>query len=268
LLSPAIADGTRAAFEQSAAAPSTIAEIHLCHITGRIISRGPGFADRDAFCDLGDGLLPLAAMTVEILTAWLLSIMLTTVPPGRSRRPAEARESAEAGRARYAAIARAMAQVSLDPEEAPLFDGERAREKTALFLLTISLHESHWMRHVDLGLGPQARGGGGRYHCMMQILVKGEATPEGFTKADLVKSRDKCFRRGLHILQRAKRFCDEAGPRAFLNHYASGTCHRGARAAAKRWKTFDRLSSEHGWPKPLEQLHEQLHEGPRDASSP
>lgn len=199
-------------------------------------------------------------MTVEMLTAWLLSIMLATVPPGRSRRPEEARESAEAGRARYVAIARAMAEVSLDPAEAPLFSGERGREKTALFLLTISRHESHWKRHVDLGLGPHARGGGGRYHCMMQILVKGERTPEGFTKEDLVKSRHACFRRGLHILQRAKRFCDDAGPRAFLNHYASGTCHRGARAAGKRWKTFDALLREHGWPKPLSELHEALHE--------
>ena len=202
-------------------------------------------------------------MTVEVLTAWLMAIMLATVPPGRSRRPEEARETAEAGRARYGAIARAMAEVSLDPEEAPLFAGERGREKTALFLLTIALHESHFRRHVDLGLGPHARGGGGRYHCMMQILVKKGRTPEGFTAEDLVKNRQACFRRGLHILQRAKRFCDAAGPRAFLNHYASGTCHRGAQAASKRWKTFDALMREHGWPKRLEELHEERHEAAR-----
>ena len=207
-------------------------------------------------------------MTVEVLTAWLLSIMLATVPPGRSRRPEEAVESAEAGRARYAAIARAMAEVSLDPAESPLFPGERGREMTALLLLTISLHESHWKRHVDLGLGPHARGGGGRYHCMMQILVKNEKTPEGFTAEDLVKNRHACFRRGLHILQRARRFCDDAGPRAFLNHYASGTCHRGARAAAKRWKTFDGLLREHGWPKSLETLHEARHDRARDETRP
>lgn len=208
-------------------------------------------------------------MTVEVLSAWLLSIMLATVPPGRSRFPDQARESAGAGKARYAAIAEAMAEVSLDPNEEPLFEGEHAREKTALFLLTISLYESHWKRHVDLGLGPHARGGGGRYHCMMQILVKRGRTPEGFTAEDLVQSRRKCFRRGLHILQRGRRFCDAAGPRAFLNHYASGHCHRGGRAVRKRWKTFDRLLADNPFPAPDPRTraqierHERIHAGAR-----
>jgi hypothetical protein len=202
-------------------------------------------------------------MTVEVLSAWLLSIMLTAVPPGRSRFPEEAKETAVAGKARYAAIARAMATVSLDPQESPLFEGEWAREKTALFLLTISMHESHWKRHVDLGLGPHARGGGGRYHCMMQILVKKGHTPEGFTAQDLVDSREKCFRRGLHILQRGKHFCDGVGPRAFLNHYASGHCRRGGRAVRKRWKTFERLMKEYDWPDPEAQTRAKVKEHER-----
>jgi hypothetical protein len=189
-------------------------------------------------------------MTLEGLSAWLLSIMLTAVPPGRSRSPEEARESAAQGKARYAMIAEAIAGASLDRKETPLFAGKRGRQDTALMLLTIAMHESHFRRHVDLGLGPHARGGGGRYHCMMQILVKKGRTPEGFTSDDLVKSRDKCFRRGLHILQRAKRFCDKTGPRAFLNHYASGTCTKGQKAVNKRWRTFDRLQKKHPLPTP------------------
>ncbi|MCA9619992.1 MAG: hypothetical protein KC731_13295 [Myxococcales bacterium] len=192
-------------------------------------------------------------MSVEVLSAWLLSIMLASVPPGKSRQPVEARETAEAGAARYAAIAEAMARTTLDPDEAPLFDGPDGRAKTALLLLTISLHESHWKRNVDLGLGPLAQRGGGRYHCMMQILVKNGKTPEGFTAADLVASRDKCFRRGLHILQRGRRHCrkeNKGGPRAFLNHYASGYCDRGRKPVALRWKTFDRLLHDHPVPKP------------------
>jgi len=187
-------------------------------------------------------------MTVETLSAWLLSIMLAAVPPGHSSHPEEAKESKEAGRARYEAIAAAVAEASLDEDEAPLFAGDDGRLRTAALLLTISYHESHWRRHVDLGLGPLRYRGGGRYHCMMQILVKGEETPEGWTAEELVKSRDKCFRRGLHILQRAKRYCDDAGPRAFLNHYATGRCDRGRKPVAKRWATFDRWLREHPAP--------------------
>jgi hypothetical protein len=184
-------------------------------------------------------------MAADVLSAWLLSLMLATVAPGNSRRPPEARESAEQGKARYAAIADTIAKVSLDAEETPLFAGPRARPKTALLLLTISLHESHWRRNVDLGLGPLSLRGGGRYHCMMQIAVPGDKTPEGWTAADLVKSRERCFRRALHILQRGKKACDKKGPRAFLNQYGSGTCTGGKKAVDKRWKTFDRLLTQH-----------------------
>lgn len=190
-------------------------------------------------------------MTVETLSAWLLSIMLTAVPPGKSRHPVEARETAEQGKARYAAIAEAIAEASLDEEETPLFAGPNGRLETALVLLTISFHESHWRRHIDLGLGPRALRGGGRYHCMMQIAVPKEKTPEGWTAEDLVKSREKCFRRGLHILQLGRRHCaKDHGPRSFLNLYASGRCNGGGKAVAKRWVTFDRWRAQHPAPTP------------------
>ena len=185
-------------------------------------------------------------MTVETLSAWLLSIMLTAAPPGKSRYPEEARESAEQGKARYAAIAKAIAEVSLDEQEKPLFSGADGRLETALIMLTVSYHESHWRRHVDLGIGPRSRGGGGRYHCMMQIAVPKDKTPEGWTAEDLVKSREKCFRRGLHILQLGRRHCAaDHGPRSFLNLYASGRCNGGQQPVAKRWATFDRWLVKH-----------------------
>lgn len=184
-------------------------------------------------------------MTVESLATWLLTVMLVTVPPGKSRVPQEARETAVQGKARYAAIARTIAQVSLDPKEKPLFSGPDGRRKTAALMLAIAYYESHWRRDVDLGIGPRARGGGGRYHCMMQIGVPKGKTPEGWTPKQLVQSRQRCFRRGLHLLQRGRRLCDSAGPRAFLNHYASGYCNGGKKAAAKRWRTFDRWLREH-----------------------
>lgn len=180
-------------------------------------------------------------MTIETLSAWVLSIMLATIPPGKPRWPKEARESSEAGRARYAQIARTIAEVSMDEDETPIFSGPHARGKTAALLLTISFHESHWARHIDLGLGPLSRRGGGVYHCMMQIAVFKKKTPEGWTAKDLVKDRDKCFRRGLHILQRARRYCmsKKYGPRSMLNLYASGHCDHAHRPVNKRWRTYD-----------------------------
>ncbi|MBW2453511.1 MAG: hypothetical protein JRI68_03325 [Deltaproteobacteria bacterium] len=176
-------------------------------------------------------------MNVDLLAAWLLSIMLSASPPGRSRHPVEAIETADQGKARYAAIARAIATVSLDPNEAALFAGQDARAKTAALLLAISYHESHWRRHVDLGLGSRALGGG-RYWCMMQIAVDRGKTPEGWTGKQLVQRRDRCFRRGLHILQRGKRFCRSRGGTSFINHYASGYCDRGGKAVALRTRTY------------------------------
>jgi len=175
-------------------------------------------------------------MSVEALAAWVLSVMLSAVPPGKTRHTKDARETAEAGRARYAQIAREIAEVALDPAEEPLFDGPYAREKTAAVMLAISYHESHWRRDVDYGVGPNARGGGGRYHCLMQVEAKGGKTPEGYTPEDLVKNRLKCFRAGLHILQRGNRMCRGRG---MINHYATGSCTNARQAVAKRWRTFD-----------------------------
>jgi hypothetical protein len=177
-------------------------------------------------------------MTVETLAAWLVTIMVATVPPGGWRSKAQARESAAQGRARYEAIAQAIAEASLDPRERPLFDGADGRLRTAALLLSISFHESHWRRDVDLGLGRYGPRGGRRYHCLMQIAVDRGKTAEGWTAAQLVADRERCMRAGLHILQRGRRLCDRAGPRAFLNHYASGYCDRGRKQVKRRWETY------------------------------
>jgi len=188
-------------------------------------------------------------VNVDLLAAWLLSIMLSASPPGKSRHPVEAIESAAQGKARYAAIARAIAQVSLDPKEQPLYQGEQARAQTAALLLAISFHESTWRRDVDLGTGPAARGGG-RYWCMMQIAVDKGKTAEGWTGTQLVQNRQRCFRTGLHILQRGKRFCDKQRGGSFINHYASGYCDRGGQAVAQRLRTYRRWLRKHPVPKP------------------
>lgn len=194
-------------------------------------------------------LLRVPVMTVEALAAWLFTIMVATVPPGGWRATAQARETAEQSRARYRAIAEAIAEVSLDPKEKPLFDGADGRARTAALLLAISLHESHWRRDVDLGLGRYGPRSGRRYHCLMQIAIDRGKTPEGWSAADLIRDRERCLRAALHILQRGRRYCDEAGPRAFLNHYASGYCDRGRKHVARRWKSYHRFLREHPIPK-------------------
>ena len=187
-------------------------------------------------------------MTAEMLASWLLGVMLATAEPGRSRFPVEARETPEEGRTRYAAIARAIADVSLDPQEAPVFTGEHARERTAALLLSVAYHESGWRRDVDLGLGPHARGGG-RYHCIMQVAVDRGKHASGWTGAQLVESRQRCVRAALDVLQRAKGSCRAQGPDAWLRLYTSGQCTRGRKAAEARMHTARRWISAHPFPR-------------------
>ena len=172
-------------------------------------------------------------MTAEVLASWLLGVMVATVPPGRSRSPAEARESAEQGQARYAEIADVLARVALDPEEQPVFGGKLGRERTAALMLALAFHESRWRRDVDLGLGTH-----GRYHCLMQVAVDRGRNIDGWTAKELVASRERCFRAGLHVLARAHGACKGQGPDAWLRIYTSGRCDRGREAAEQRLTTL------------------------------
>ncbi|MEJ7730394.1 MAG: hypothetical protein WKG00_14390 [Polyangiaceae bacterium] len=186
-------------------------------------------------------------MTAETLAAWLLSVMLTSAPPGRSRFPPSARETAEVGRDRYAAIARDIAEVAMDPAEPAVFDGPRARERTAALVLAIAWHESGFRRDVDLGLGPFARGTG-RYHCIMQVAVERGKRASGWTGKELVEARPRCIRAALDILQRARGACRPQGPDAWMRLYVSGHCTRGRKAAEERLGTARRWLSAYPLP--------------------
>lgn len=185
-------------------------------------------------------------MGAPALATWLLGVMLAATPPGKSRFPAESVESEADGRARYEQIAGALAEIALDPEEKPVFDGARGRERTAALVLAIARHESGFRRDVDLGLARHANGGG-PYFCMMQVSVKGR-TPEGWTGADLTSDRRRCFRAGLHILQHARGSCRAEGPEAWLRLYTGGTCDRGRQAAEQRMATYKEWLAQHPFP--------------------
>jgi hypothetical protein len=159
---------------------------------------------------------------MDPIIAWALGIMLSWAPPGRSRIK-DAVETPEAGKARYAEIARAAAGVAFDPREPPAVAGPRARSRTLAIMLAVAYHESGFRRDVDLGLGPLARGSG-TDSCLMQIRVGRGVTVDGYSHADLIADRGKCFRAGLHLLRRSIGACRHLAPLDWLSAYARGRC--------------------------------------------
>jgi hypothetical protein len=84
---------------------------------------------------------------LKTLTSYLLAAMTAWMPMKNHARS----EAPEVTEARYQQIAEDIAQVALDPDEAPLFQGEDGRVKTALLLLSVALHESGFRGDVDAG---------------------------------------------------------------------------------------------------------------------
>ncbi len=172
--------------------------------------------------------------TIESTSAWLLSVMLSTVPPGKLVRPAAAVETPEEGRARYAQVARTIAEVAFDPAEAPIFRMNGGREQTAALLLAVAFYESSWRRDVDLGIGPSAFGDHGRSCGMWQAHIGKGTTLEGWTCADLLADRKKAVRAALAQMRRSANACRRKPITEWLNVYASGTCERGAKESRLR----------------------------------
>jgi hypothetical protein len=189
-------------------------------------------------------------MTPELLAAWLVGIMITAVPPGKYLEPPENVETAADARARYQAIASAAAEVALDPNERSLFPGDDGRRMTAALLLVLSMYESGWKRDVDLGIGKHDKlvRASRQYWCIMQIGVDGK-TAEGWTGPELVADRTRCFRAGLHRLQRARGYCRAQGPDAWLRMYAKGSCSDAGKTADTRMATARRWMG-HPFPPP------------------
>lgn len=84
---------------------------------------------------------------IKTLTSYLLAAMTAWMP---IRNHAHS-ETPEVTQARYEQIAADVAQIALDPDETPLFQGEDGRAKTALLLLSVALHESGFRGDVDAG---------------------------------------------------------------------------------------------------------------------
>jgi hypothetical protein len=169
-------------------------------------------------------------------TTWLLALMTTFSPPERASRehafPGWA-ETPEQRVERYRGIASAVRDVVYDPSERPVFGGPKGRAKTGALLLAIAWHESGYARDVDLGpcwRGRQNDGQRcdfGRAHCLMQIHARDGATEEGWTPDELKADRSKCFRAGLHLVQKSFAACKSNKMQHRLAAFASGRCSAG-----------------------------------------
>jgi len=84
---------------------------------------------------------------IKVLTSYLLAAMTSWMPVHEHAHG----EAPEATQARYAAIAQDVAEIALDPDEQPLFEGEDGRVKTALLLLAVAFHESNYRGEIDAG---------------------------------------------------------------------------------------------------------------------
>jgi hypothetical protein len=210
-----------------------------------------------------------AAADFADFRSWMVTRMLAWSPPGRSLLPA-AKETREEGANRYGEIADAIIVVAFDPAETPLFPGRRGRVRTAALMAAVALHESGYRKDVDLNIGGQARGDGGKSWCMAQVnlgvpgpngktlnrivLTKDgyEFTHDpnrGFGGEDLIADRRNCFRVGLHVMRTSFNTC-KVPVLEKLAMYASGNCNDGRDASRLRVGKAVKWLSE--YPPPLD----------------
>lgn len=175
----------------------------------------------------------------EMLTTWILALLLHVAPPERlaalPQLPGWAETSA-AKRARYEAIAADIASaVYMTPEQ--------HQRQAAALLVAIASHESGFAPDVDAGRcyrGPgwRSRCDGGRAVSLWQL----QGRPE------LAGDRAGAARAALSLATRSIRACSSKGPDAGLRLYASGSCQRGQPESAAMLQLARRLRA---IPRPL-----------------
>ena len=143
-----------------------------------------------------------------------MTAMTTWNPPGQHR------EGEQAATERYASIAHDVAEVALDSNEDPLFDGEGARAQTALLLTAVASFESGFRKEVDQG---SIRGDSGRSWCILQVQVFGR-TAEQWTGKDLIEDRKRCVRASLHRMHDSFEACKKLPQVHRLSGYTRGRC--------------------------------------------
>ena len=179
---------------------------------------------------------------MESLVTYLVAAMVAWVPFYAHPRT----ESSEDVRARYESIAHDISSIALDESEAPLFDGPNARAETALLMLSVASFESSFRKTVDDGIG---RGDGGRSYCLMQIRVGHGVTREGWTGAQLIEDRKRCFRAALHMLRASFNMCHSYPVEDRLSVYATGHCMLDATISRSRLSRARQWWGTHAMPR-------------------
>lgn len=172
-------------------------------------------------------------MNLTPIVIWAVSLMTWKASPERLANQVSFpgnEETVEEKSSRYQQIAQAAADVAFDPNEHPVFLGSNARYRTLAALLAISFHESGYAKDVDIGPcyrgkdGKSERCDHGQSACLMQIKIGAGTTDEGWSQAELFSDRRKCFRAGLHLLQKSVKTCLKHGADFAFDGYAGGTC--------------------------------------------
>lgn len=194
---------------------------------------------------------------MDLVIAWLVSIIVSVAPIGRPQYVAEAKETDQETQARYESISKDLIDVVYDPSEKPLFSGPMGRAKTAEVILAIASFESGFRKDVDFGKGKFAKGDGGKSWCFMQVNLgqanaNGKTTQrisvnpdgtfafttdptKGYGGEDLVRDRKSCFRVGLAIIRTSFNSCGAGTDvKDKLKVYASGSCDKGQKESRLR----------------------------------
>lgn len=133
--------------------------------------------------------------------------------------------------ARYDAIAHDAATVAMDEAEEPIFPGPTGRAQTALLMLSVASYESSFKKSVDEGT---RTGDHGRSFCLMQIRVGDGQTADGWSSADIIADRTKCFRAALHYLRGSFNACRKLPMSDRMSAYATGRCVEGEEKSRER----------------------------------
>jgi hypothetical protein len=153
-------------------------------------------------------------MTVETLSAWLLTAMVAFSPPQAQR------EGEAAALVRYGEMAQDFARVALDEGEAPLFEGDNGRPETALLMAAVASYESGYRSDVDQGT---VKGDHGKALCIMQVQVYGK-TAENYSRDEVMNDRAKCLRVALHRMRQSFTMCKGLKLVNRLAGYTVGSC--------------------------------------------
>jgi Transglycosylase SLT domain len=111
-------------------------------------------------------------------------------------------------------------------QEQPIFTGKYAKEKTALMVVSIAMHESGFSKAVDEG---KKRGTVGEV-CIMQVMPNMTGTKYNYT-VEYLKNRKNCIRVGIAMARDSN--CP-GGIWARMRQYTSGSCAKRKDKKAER----------------------------------